>query len=227
MNFATWEPAYEAVLADLGFARGADEAAAETLAGLTGPFDEARLEALLADAHVAVAGGGPGVVRETASTDADVVVAASVAAGALRAADIPVDVMVTDLDKTPAVVRTLAAEGTPVVVHAHGDNRGLVRQQVPALAAEQVLPTTQAAPTGPVRNYGGFTDGDRAAFLADHFGAARLSFPGWDVADPAVGPVKRRKLAWAARLLRWLEIRRDERFAVLDGRRDGLSLDWL
>ncbi|CDK38752.1 hypothetical protein BN903_46 [Halorubrum sp. AJ67] len=32
--------------------------------------------------------------------------------------------------------------------------------------------------------------------------------------------MKARKLDWAARLLRWLERRRGERFAVLDGRRE-------
>ena len=64
---------------------------------------------------------------------------------------------------------------------------------------------------------------DRAAFLADHLGAARLSFPGWDFDDPGVGAEKRRKLRWAARLLAWLERRRDERFSVLDSRRGALE----
>jgi len=35
--------------------------------------------------------------------------------------------------------------------------------------------------------------------------------------------MKARKLDWAARLLRWLERRRDERFGVLDGRRADLD----
>jgi uncharacterized Rossmann fold enzyme len=74
-----------------------------------------------------------------------------------------------------------------------------------------------------VYNVGGFTDGDRAAFLADHCGADRLTFLGWDFDDPEVGPMKRRKLAWAERLLYWLERRRGERFGVLDGRRDAID----
>jgi len=85
------------------------------------------------------------------------------------------------------------------------------------------VPTTQAAPASPVRNYGGFTDGDRAAFFADHFGAASLVFPGWDFEDPSVTTEKRQKLRWAERLLRWLEQRRGERFDVLDGRRDDIE----
>ncbi|QLH79877.1 DUF115 domain-containing protein [Halosimplex rubrum] len=173
---------------------------------------------------VAVVGAGPslsdelGVVRA-----ADNVVAASDAATVVRAAGLPVDCMVTDLDEQGDVARELTAEGTPVAVHAHGDNRPALRERVPRLAVEWVLPTTQAAPAGPVVNTGGFTDGDRAAFLADHCGAGELVFAGWDFDDPDVDPLKARKLAWAERLLRWLEIRRGDRFAVLDGRRDGID----
>jgi len=61
------------------------------------------------------------------------------------------------------------------------------------------------------------------AFLAAggyDVGAGRLVFPGWEFDDPDVGPMKARKLDWAARLLRWLERRRGERFGALDGRRE-------
>ena len=64
---------------------------------------------------------------------------------------------------------------------------------------------------------------DRGAFLADHFGAARLVFPGWDLDDLSVGSEKAHKLAWAERLLAWLERRRGERFTVLDGRREAIE----
>jgi uncharacterized Rossmann fold enzyme len=122
-------------------------------------------------------------------------------------------------------VRELTAEGTPVAVHAHGDNIPEVREYVPGFDHAAVLPTTQAAPAGPVHNVGGFTDGDRAAFLADHLDAGHLVFPGWDFDDLGVGAEKRAKLRWAERLLRWLELIRDEHFAVLDGRRDDVDTD--
>lgn len=228
MRYSEWGPAYEAIRAAFGFDHDADRAARDLLAELTTSFDEERLQKLLSGKHVAIAGGATGVAADLAAIeDVDTVVAASVSAGTLRAAGEAVDLMVTDLDKTPTVVRTLAAEGTPVAVHAHSDNVALVREQVPRLSNSAVLPTTQVAPSGPVQNYGGFTDGDRAAFIADHFDAARLSFPGWDLDDPSVGPMKRQKLEWAARLLHWLERRRDERFDLLNGRREDLSLQWL
>ncbi|MFB6160803.1 MAG: 6-hydroxymethylpterin diphosphokinase MptE-like protein [Haloferacaceae archaeon] len=221
MNFADWEPVYELVLADLGYDRAADERARDVLAGMVEPFDADRL-AWLADATVAVAGAGPSLTEPAAlerAAAADRVVAASTAADRLRDAGVDVDLLVTDLDKNPETAVELTRAGTPVAVHAHGDNVPALRGWVPACDGDHVLPTTQAAPRGPVVDYGGFTDGDRAAFLADAFDAATLRFVGWDLDDPTVGPEKRRKLAWAERLLRWLEYRRGDRFDLFDAER--------
>jgi uncharacterized Rossmann fold enzyme len=223
MRFSTWAPVYEAILRDFGFDRDADERARDVLAERCDPFDLGRLDHLTG-ASVAIAGAAPTLPDElTLAEEADAVVAASTAADVCRDAGITVDVMVTDLDKNTGTARELSEEGVPVAVHAHGDNVPAIREWVPQFEDAQVLPTTQAEPKGPVRNVGGFTDGDRAAFLADRLGAARLVFPGWQFDDPAVGPEKAKKLRWAERLLYWLEERRDERFAVLDGRREAID----
>ncbi|WP_440772759.1 6-hydroxymethylpterin diphosphokinase MptE-like protein [Natronorubrum sp. DTA28] len=225
MEFDEWEPVYEAILADFGYDRTGDERARDVLASLTDEFDLERLSAAR-DATVAVAGAGPSLEDEASlerARDADVVFAASTAVDTLAEHGIDVDCMVTDLDKNPDTVRRLTDAGIPVAVHAHGDNVPAVRDVVPDCSDEFVLPTTQAAPRSSVENFGGFTDGDRAAFLADHLGASRLVFVGWDLDDPTVDPAKARKLEWAERLLYWLESRRDERFAVLDGRRDAIE----
>ena len=220
MNFETFEPMYEAILADFGFDRAADERARDVAAELATPFSLDRLGDWRG-ATVAVAGAAPRLVDDVdIARDADVVVAASTAADVLRDRGVAVDCMVTDLDKNPETAAALTREGVPVAAHAHGDNVPAVREWLPRFADEWTLATTQAAPTGPVANAGGFTDGDRAAFLADHVGAGRLVFPGWAFDDPDVDPMKARKLDWAARLLRWLERRRDERFGILDGRRE-------
>jgi len=228
MLYDEWNPAYEAILADFGYDRTGDErgrnALHEAVSG-RGPLGvgDVRLPGT-----VAVCGAGPSLSAELAvARGADSVVAASTAVDVLRDAGVAVDCMVTDLDKNPDTAGELAAAGTPVAVHAHGDNVAAVRRLVPTLDASGVLPTTQAAPRPPVVNPGGFTDGDRAAFLADACGADRLVFAGWDFDDPSVGAEKSRKLRWAERLLYWLERRRDERFDVLDGRRDRIDLLWL
>ncbi|WP_436343653.1 6-hydroxymethylpterin diphosphokinase MptE-like protein [Natronorubrum sp. FCH18a] len=225
MEFDEWESVYEAILDDFGYDRAGDERARDALGSLTDGFDLERLSSAR-DATVAVAGAGPSLEDGRAleqARSADVVFAASTAADTLAERGVDVDCMVTDLDKNPDTVRRLTDAGVPVAVHAHGDNVQAVRDVVPDCTDDFVLPTTQAAPRGPVENFGGFTDGDRAAFLADHFGATRLVFVGWDLDDPTVNPVKARKLEWAERLLYWLESRRAERFAVLDGRRDAIE----
>jgi len=225
MDFAEWEPVYEAILEDFGYPRAGDERARDRLAALLDPheFDLDRIDP--GDGGtVAVAGDGPSLEDEAdLAAEADRVFAASRAADRLLAAGVTVDLQVTDLDKTPETTVELSQRGTPVAVHAHGDNRPALESVVPECDRDQVLGTTQAAPVGPVRNFGGFTDGDRAAFLADHLDAGRLTFPGWDFEDPDLDPEKRRKLEWAERLLYWLERRRDDRFDVLDGRRSDID----
>lgn len=211
MRFDTWEPVYELLLTDLGFDRAGDERARDRLAAWAEPFDTDRLD--FADTSVAVVAPGPSLATEIDRLDeADHVVAASNAADYLLAADRRPDLVVTDLDKTPATAARLSRSGTPVAVHAHGDNVPALDRWLPEHDPANVLATTQATPVGPVVNHGGFTDGDRGAFLADALGAATLRYVGWDLDDPDVDPEKATKLAWARRLLRWLAARRGESF---------------
>jgi uncharacterized Rossmann fold enzyme len=230
MEFDSWNPVYERILDDFGFDRSADEHARDVLAGLVADVDpDARFDSDRLDEFdgqsVAIAGAAPCLADELAvADDADLVVAASTAADVLRDGGVTVDWVVTDLDKNPDSLAEMSHAGVPVVAHAHGDNVPAVREWVPQFASEQLLATTQAEPVPGVYNFGGFTDGDRAAFLADACGAADLRFLGWDFDDPTVDPMKAQKLAWAERLLYWLETRRGERFSVLDGRRASLTL---
>jgi len=224
MNFEEWEPVYTAICNDFGYSREADERARDVLAETVGTncYDPAELA--VDGETIAIAGAAGRLEEDVAlARQADSVFAASTAADRLIDCGVTVDCMVTDLDKNPETARELTIEGTPVAAHAHGDNIDAVKEHVPTFRNQSLIPTTQAAPVGRVRNFGGFTDGDRAAFLADHLGAARLVFPGWTIDDPDVGPEKHRKLQWAQRLLYWLERRRDEQFTVLDGQRDTIE----
>ncbi|WP_313695940.1 6-hydroxymethylpterin diphosphokinase MptE-like protein [Halorarum halobium] len=222
MEFAEWEPIYERILADFGYDRAGDESIRDRLAALAEPFDLDRLDCT--GLTVAVAGAGPSLESDLdLARGADRVFAASTATDRLVDAGVAVDAMVTDLDKNPETGLERTERGEPVVAHAHGDNGDLVDEWLPRYDSAHVLATTQAAPAGPVRNFGGFTDGDRAAFLADALGADALRFPGWDFEDGSLTPGKARKLRWAERLLYLLERRRGERFAVLDGRREAID----
>ncbi|WP_380677110.1 6-hydroxymethylpterin diphosphokinase MptE-like protein [Salinigranum sp. GCM10025319] len=224
MNFDEWEPVYERILASFGFDRAADERARDRLRSLVDGracYDTGVLARRVDGETVAVVGAAPCLSNEIDRAAAvDRVFAASTAADVCRDHGVSVDLMVTDLDKNPETAVEFTHEGTPVAAHAHGDNVPALDEWLPRFDRDYTIPTTQAEPVSPVRNFGGFTDGDRAAFLADHLGADSLVFVGWAFDDPTVDAVKREKLRWAARLLTWLESRRGERFDVLDGHRE-------
>jgi uncharacterized Rossmann fold enzyme len=226
-SFPAWEPIYEAILSDLGFDRSADETARDVAGELAQPFDHSRLSQL-DGATVAIVGAAPSLSTELVEFDptaVDAIVAASTAVDVLADHGIAVDLMVTDLDKNIETARRLTHSETPVAAHAHGDNIPTLHEWLPEFDPEWTVVTTQAEPRGPVENFGGFTDGDRAAFITDAFGAADLEFLGWAFDDPSVDPLKARKLRWAEQLLYWLERRRGERFDILDGRRASLAED--
>lgn len=227
MQFEEWQPAYTSILTDFGYDRIADERARDVLVRIVADEDPLTPDEIDLSGTVAVCGAGPTLTEDLPmARSADCVVAASTAADVCLKAGIEPDCMVTDIDKNPETARTLSKNGTPVAAHAHGDNIELLERYVPTFEISSVLPTTQARPIPPVVNLGGFTDGDRAAFLADACGADRLIFPGWSFDDPGVSPEKARKLVWAERLLLWLERRRNERFPLLDGRRTEIELPW-
>ena len=84
---------------------------------------------------------------------------------------IKADIVVTDLDGDEEILKTVGQSEAVFVVHAHGDNIGKL-QFVENF--RNCVGTTQAKPFGKIKNFGGFTDGDRAVFLASHFGAKKI-----------------------------------------------------
>ena len=222
MDFETWALIYDRIVRDMGYDPTADRRARDLLDDLSSPFDFDRLD--FEGQNVAIAGGSETLEQDLEDVQAaERVIAVSYASTVLRENGRVPDLVITDLDSVPETQVSLSADGVPIGVHAHGDNIPALKRYVPEFDQTNVFGTTQVQPTDRVVNFGGFTDGDRAAFLADHFGARTLTFPGWEFDDPTVSAEKRRKLMWAARLLLCLERRRNERFSVLDGWRSKLE----
>ena len=150
MDFQTWEPVYEGLLASFGYPRDGDERARDRLGELlddSETYDPATLT--LDGKAVAIAGAGPSLEREAdRAAEADAVLAASTAVDRLHEYGVAVDAMVTDLDKNPETGRELTEAGTPVFAHAHGDNVPAVEEHVPTYDPAFVVPTTLAGPTG-------------------------------------------------------------------------------
>jgi len=215
---------YHRICEDLGYPRQGDRLARDYLARRV---QRAAPVPDFASRTVAICGAGPSLNDELARlTDVDAIVTASTATDVVEDAGYSIDMMVTDLDKNPATAARLTTEGIPVAIHAHGDNIGLLQGWLSRCDLRWVIPTTQAGPIGPVQNPGGFTDGDRAAYLADQGDAAKLEFIGWDLFDEGVETVKRRKLQWAAVALLLLAAEREEEFTWIDSTRPEVATSW-
>ncbi|NYT16709.1 MAG: DUF115 domain-containing protein [Methanomicrobiales archaeon] len=199
MDFEEWEPYYTQILESFGFEREKDEEAALLLAALLTHDDLPLLESLCRGTVVTVCGNAPCLKDELRCIEG-MVFAADAASEVLRRAGIRPDAVFTDLDGATDDYLAMNREGTVMVIHAHGDNMPLIRYWTPKFTGP-VVGTTQACPFPPLHNFGGFTDGDRAVFAADHLGAERIIIIGFDPDDPDVDFVKRGKLQWARRLL--------------------------
>jgi len=205
MDFEKWEQLYEEILREFGYSREADDKAArildETLAG--DRISPRALDRMLRGQAACVAGNGPSLKDEIAGCEG-ILIAADEATSVAMKAGIGPDLVVTDLDGDVKDQIKANVKGAVVVIHAHGDNIPAIRRWAP-LFRGRVMATTQSRPFSRVYDFGGFTDGDRAVFLANHFGASRIKLLGFDFEHPSPkdedAGVKLKKLAWAKRLI--------------------------
>lgn len=229
-----WYERYGEILAEFGYSRRADAAAARALgAVLRGRSAMGRLEGLLADRDVLVLGSGPSI-RAGAGVMARHPQAARVAADGAVAELVRrrmrVDAVVTDLDGDAQALRAAARSGAVMVVHAHGDNAGSLRM---AAGFGRVVGTTQGRPVAGLRNFGGFTDGDRCVFMASALRARSIVLLGMDFGRigsasrtrAAERRTKAKKLRRARALLEWAAPRMARRSALYtaSGRVDGFA----
>lgn len=165
-----------------------------------------------------VFGAGPSLGKALTSRNFldGVLIAADGATTALLEKGLLPDIIVTDLDGRFEDIKKANESGAYAVVHAHGDNIEKLKEYVPKL--KNVLGTCQTEPLDIVYNFGGFTDGDRAVFLAEALGAGSITLVGFDFGD-VVGrwskpylkkhtPVwegKKKKFYFAKELLKWLK----------------------
>lgn len=206
MNFEEWEPYYDEILRDFGYSREKDRESAELLVELSGGKRLSASDArdLVEGRRVTVVGDAPSLSGELRRRHPrGAVLAADGAASKLMARGLIPDIIATDLDGDPAKLPEAEEKGSMLAVHAHGDNRHLIEAWIPMF--EGVLPTCQCRPFDGLYNFGGFTDGDRAAFMADELGAAEIDLMAFDF-EAYDDELKGRKLRWAERLLSTLEL---------------------
>jgi uncharacterized Rossmann fold enzyme len=174
---------YEEIAAELNLDKGGDLRAAKLLNGLIEKSDLTPLD-LIRNSCVVVFGAGPSLTADIEKfksenlQDEFVLIAADGAVRALLEMGLTPDIQVTDLDGNLDSIIDARNSGAITVVHAHGDNIEKLRDAVPMLRG--VIGTTQTEPFGRLHNFGGFTDGDRAVFLAEHFNAGLIVLAGMD-----------------------------------------------
>jgi uncharacterized Rossmann fold enzyme len=213
MNFNDWEPIYEEILNDFGFSREEDEASAQLLSELLKKKRNSlvtldKLQNIIKDKEVIVCGKAPRLLNDVTKLQTKkkgVIVAADGATSTLLSRGIMPHVIVSDLDGVMDDIIKANERCAVVVVHAHGDNIAKLRRYVPQL--QKIVGTTQSRPLSNVFNFGGFTDGDRAIYLAKQLGAKEIGIIGFDFEDTTVGEIKKKKLRWAERLIAAINVK--------------------
>lgn len=191
----------------LGLDHRADRNAASKLANVLEerePVDQDALRDRFEGETVVILGPSPGGAENV--DPARPIVAAGSAVRQALSAGIQPTLVVTDLDGSDMGHKMFSRVGVPMFVHAHGDNTHLLDRLLPELEGP-VSGTCQVPPPkgGAVElfRFGGFTDGDRACFVAAALGAKRLELVGWNLEEPVSGEDdKQAKLDVARALLK-------------------------
>ncbi|MDP3065919.1 MAG: DUF115 domain-containing protein [Methanobacteriaceae archaeon] len=221
MDISQWMTWYEKILEDFGFSRYYDEESAELLNRLLNVQGSLALNEIPVKEKAIILGAGPSLKRNIVELkslvlDDFLIIAADGATTALLEEDVVPDVVVTDLDGEMESIFKANQAGAVMVVHAHGDNSIKIKKHVHEL--RRVIGTTQSTPLEHVYNFGGFTDGDRAVFLAVELGVKVIVMAGMDFGKvttrysrPELGSeiaeadqIKQLKLEYAKELVEWV-----------------------
>ncbi len=204
MNVEIWlNYFYPKIISDFGFSREKDVKSAKILyeLGRDKLTDCSVLKDRIANRKVIVVGGAIKRADSEKILELNEWVVITAGKSILRIKDflpnfIPT-VHVTDMEEDDEILIELEKQGCVLVLHAHGDNIDRIRSVVPKLG--RFVATTQAEPFDKIYNFGGFTDGDRAAIIAKTFNAKCVKLVGFDF-DRAEG-IKLKKLRWAKKIL--------------------------
>jgi uncharacterized Rossmann fold enzyme len=221
MFFNEWEPIYNRIAKDFNYPLDNEIRSAEILNKIIkneSSTDLNRIKYLIGKKPVSIFGAGPSIddsinnhkkyfINETK-------ISADGATSALLKQNILPDIIVTDLDGDIDDQIYANKKGSLIIVHAHGDNLEKISEFVPKFK-NNIIGTIQINPSKyeNVFNFGGFTDGDRAVFLANHFNASKINLYGFDFntmlgkysikkdIDPKI---KLKKLKWCKSLIKQL-----------------------
>jgi hypothetical protein len=214
MTIKGWESKYREILKDFGYSGKKDTQSCKLLDSLLPKKTRiAEIKDLIEKKPVFVVGAGPSLPSSISILKKYKKITKIVADGATKAIienGLKPDIVVTDLDGDIKSLKKAGRTNTIMVVHAHGDNSEKIHF---VKNFKNCIGTTQTKPLGKIHNFGGFTDGDRCVFLANHFKAKKIILLGMDFGT-RIGKyskstvvnrtIKIKKLRRGKKLLEWL-----------------------
>ena len=219
MTIIGWESKYRDILKDFGYSRKRDSQSCKLLDSLLPKkMGIKKIRDLIDNKPIFVIGAGPSLPSCIPILKKHKKVTKIVADGATKAIiknGLKPDIVVTDLDGDIKSLKKAGRMDTIMVVHAHGDNSEKIHL---VKNFKNCMGTTQTKPIGGIHSFGGFTDGDRCVFLANHFKAKKIILLGMDFGTrigkySKVSVVNRNtkiaKLRCGKKLLEWL-VRKSE-----------------
>lgn len=218
MAITGWEKKYSEILKEFNYDKQQDYESAVLLnLILKNPIPLKKLRQTISKKSVFVIGAGPSLsesIRYLKKFPKIPKIVADSAAKPLFDNKIKFDILVTDLDGDEKYLKKIGKSNSIFLTHAHGDN--IAKLQI-IENFKNCLGTTQTKPFGKIQNFGGFTDGDRCAFLANHFGAKNIILVGMDFGKiigkysntkKSERKIKLKKLNRGKKLLEWLATKR-------------------
>jgi len=214
MTISGWRKKYQEILQEFKFNEKQDIESAIILNSiLRKPISVKKIKKLVKGKTVFIIGSGPSLsvaipVLKNFKTTLKIV--ADSALKSLIANGIKPDIVVTDLDGDKESLLRVGKTNSIFVVHAHGDN---IAKLSLVENFKNCIGTTQTKSFKNMQNFGGFTDGDRAVFLASYFEAKKIILFGMDFGkkigrqshtDPKDRKIKLKKLRKGKSLLEWL-----------------------
>jgi len=214
MTIVGWESKYQDILKDFGYSRKKATLSCKLLDSLLPKKTPiVKIRDMIGNKPVFIIGAGPSLSSSIPILKKYKKITKIVADGATKAIienNLKPNIIVTDLDGDIKSLKKAGRTNTIMVIHAHGDNSEKIHF---VKNFKNCIGTTQTKPVGKIHNFGGFTDGDRCVFLANHFKAKKIILLGMDFgtrigkyskATVVNRTIKIAKLRRGKKLLEWL-----------------------
>jgi uncharacterized Rossmann fold enzyme len=214
MMILGWKKRYSEILKEFRYSEKKDKESAILLNSILKKSDaNKKITDLIKGKTVFVIGSGPSLslaIPKLKKYKKIVKIAADSSIKPLVENGIIPDIVVTDLDGDENTLEKIGKTNSIFVVHAHGDN---LEKLDHVKKFKNCIGTTQSTPFGKIKNFGGFTDGDRCVFLTNHFQAKKVILFGMDFGErigkfsktkKSERKIKLMKLKHGESLLEWL-----------------------